>query len=105
MRVPIEQRLGGEDLTVLAEAALRYLFVDPGLLNGVKLAIGREPLERRDGAPDRRDAGDARSCGRAVHEHGAGSALAEPASEARAVQVEIVAQNVEQRRGGIDIDG
>ena len=40
----------------------------------------------------------------AVDVHGAGAALAEPAAEARALQREVVAQHVEQRGVGIDVD-
>jgi hypothetical protein len=41
VRIPIQQRLGGQDLTVLAIAALRYLVVDPSLLNGVEFTVAR----------------------------------------------------------------
>ena len=41
----------------------------------------------------------------AVDDHRAGAALAEPAAEPRALQAEIVAQDVEQRRRRIDVHG
>src|SRR5262245_61169877 len=47
-RITIQQRLRGHDLTVLAEAALRNLFVDPGLLHGMKPSIFGKPFERCD---------------------------------------------------------
>ena len=39
----VEQRLGGHDLPVLAKAALRDLFVDPGLLQRVQLTVLASP--------------------------------------------------------------
>ena len=49
------------------------------------------------------DRRDARPDGLAVDDDGAGAALAEAAAELRAAQLEIVAEDVEQRRGGIDV--
>jgi hypothetical protein len=40
----------------------------------------------------------------AVHDHRAGPALPRPAAEARRLQVEVGAQDVEQRRGGLDAE-
>ena len=48
LRVFVEQRLGGHDLPVLAEAALRHLLVDPGLLQRMQLAVLGQPFERGD---------------------------------------------------------
>ena len=48
IRIPVEQHLGGDDLPVLAEAALRHLLVDPGLLHGVQRSLLGEPFERGD---------------------------------------------------------
>ena len=96
---------------VLAEAALRSLLLDPGLLDRVKRVfrfVRREALllcpsrgqtfERGDflvgDARDRRNAG---AHFLAVDQNGAGSALRESAAELRTDQLEIVAQNVEQR--------
>ena len=67
--------------------------------NGWSLPSLRQTFERRDlGARDRGDRPDARAHGLALDDHGAGPALAEAAAEARAVQVEVVAEDVEQRR-------
>ena len=106
VRVAIEQRLRGQDLPVLAEAALRHLLVDPGLLHRVQLAVLRQPFERGDlGALHRGHRPDARPHRLALDEHRAGAALAEAAAEARALQAEVVAQDVEQRRRRVDVHG
>ncbi len=104
VRVLVEQRLGGEDLPVLAEAALRHLLVDPRLLHRMQPAVLRQAFERRDlGALHLRHRPDARPHRLALDQHGARAALAEAAAEARTRQVEIVAQDVEQRRGGLHV--
>ena len=48
MRILVQQRLGGHDLPVLAEAALRHLLVNPGLLQRVQLAVLGQSFERGD---------------------------------------------------------
>src|SRR4029450_1058193 len=101
----IEQRLGGEHLSVLAEAARGHLLGDPRLLDRMQLVVGGETRERRDLAPDGRHRHRARAHGGAVDDHRARAALSESAAEARTVQVEIVAQHVEQRRPRIDVHG
>ncbi len=96
----VEQRLGGEDLPVLAEPALRHLFVDPRLLQRMELAVLCQALERRDlGARDLRDRPDATSHRFTADQHGARAALAEPAAEARARKVEVVPKDIE---GGVE---
>ena len=47
-RVPIEERLGGHDDAVDAEAALHRLLVDERLLNRMRLVDRAETFERRD---------------------------------------------------------
>jgi hypothetical protein len=48
MRILVEQRLGGEDLPVLAVAARGHLLVDPGLLDRMERAVLGQPFERGD---------------------------------------------------------
>ena len=104
--VLVEQHLGGQDLAVLAEAALRHLLVDPRLLDRMQHAVFREPLERGDlGALHRRHRPDARAHRFALDDDRARAALAEPASESRPLQAEIVAQDVEQRSRRLDVHG
>src|SRR4051812_48828309 len=81
MRVPVEQRLGGHDLAVLTEAALRNLFVNPGLLQRVELSAGADPLEGRDLGANVRDRSDAGPGGHAVDDDGARATLSEAAAE------------------------
>ena len=99
-RVPVEQRLGGDQDAGQAIAALAGLLVEKGLLQRVRPVGAAEPLDRRD-----RFAGDGRHAalpqdfsGCAVDQHHAAAALLEPAAESRAHQAEMVAQHVEQRR-------
>jgi hypothetical protein len=47
MRVPIEQRLGRHDLTILTIATLRGLLLDPRLLQRMQFPVFRQTLERR----------------------------------------------------------
>src|ERR1043166_3339543 len=48
MGIFIQQHFGGQDLPVLTETALRNLFIDPGLLDRMKLAVPGESFERGD---------------------------------------------------------
>ncbi len=99
----VQQRLGGHDLAVLAKAALRHLFVDPGLLQRVEFPPFGESFERSDFSFHGRGRSNARPNRDAVHDHCARPALAQPATKSRPLQAEVVAKNVEQRRRGIDI--
>src|SRR5437773_2909901 len=103
-RVAVEQDLRGQDLAVLTEAALRYLLVDPRLLNRMQHTVLSQPFERGDlGALHAGDGSDARSNRFAFDDHGAGAALAESAAEPRPLQAEIVTEDVEQRSREIDV--
>ena len=87
----------------MAEAALRDLLVDPRLLQRMELPLLREPFERRDLALHARGRRDARAHGGAVDDDGARAALAQPTAEPRALQAEVVAKDVQQRRRRIDV--
>ena len=63
------------------------------------------PFERRDLAFDARRGRDARPDRDAVDDHRARAALPESAAEPRALQTEIVAQDVEERNGRLDVNG
>ena len=99
MRVPLQERGRGHDHPVGAVAALRRLVVDERLLDGVRLLDGAEALERGDRlvrrGERRCDAGPDRLVAEVDR---ARSTLGEPAAEARPVQVELVPQDVEERR-------
>src|SRR5262249_21154144 len=93
------------DHAVRAIAALRGLLVDEGLLQRMRLLDRAEPLERRHLALP--DLGNRRNAGarcNSVQEHRAGAALRKPATEFRTVELEIVAEHVEQGRVGLGID-
>src|SRR5581483_6580277 len=104
---------------VLAETAERGLLFDPRLLDRVKCLgsffggqfvllrpAGRQTFERGDfftgGGRQRSDAGPDFF---AVQEYGTGAALGHAAPELRAGKLEIVSQNIEQRRigGGVKL--
>src|SRR6185369_7619706 len=100
-----EERRGLHDHAVDAVAALRRLLLDERLLHQRGLLRRPQPLQR-DHLPraQLRDRQHARAYGLAVDQHGAGAALRQAAPELRAVQSEVVAQDVEERRVGFDID-
>jgi hypothetical protein len=51
-----------------------------------------------------RDRHHAGAHGRAVDKHRAGAALGEPAAELRAIELEVIAQHIEQRRVRLGLD-
>src|SRR5260370_36506702 len=85
-------------------AALRNVFFNPGLLDGMA-AIGGETFDGRDflagDAGDRRDAG---TRGLAVDVHGTSAAEGYAAAELRTGHVQRVAEHPEQRHVRADID-
>src|SRR5712691_12469701 len=105
IRIPVQQHLGRHDLPVLAETALRHLLVNPGPLYGVQLPSLGQSFERGDLALDGGTRRNARPNGSAVHDHGACPALTKSAAKPRALQFEIVAQDIEQRSRRVDIHG
>jgi len=98
-RVAVEQLFRRHNHAVDAVAALGGLLVDEGLLQRVQFAWRAEAFDRRDLASryraDRRDAGTDRL---AIDQHRASAALRQAAAEFGAVELEVVAQHVEQRR-------
>src|SRR5690606_17315300 len=86
VRIPVEQRLRGHDLAVLAVAALRHLLVDPRLLQGMQRAVLRQPFERRDLTAHLARGQAARAHRDAVDDDRAGAALGEAAAETRAFE-------------------
>src|SRR5579871_1428802 len=102
---------------VLAVTAMRYLHIDPGLLqrmqrrsgSGRALALSspesRKTLERSDALTrHRRHRGHAGAYLLAVQQHRAGATLRKTTAEAGAMQVELVMQNVKERsvKAGLD---
>ena len=100
MRVAREQRLCRDDHAVEAIAALCALLGDEGLLHRIGMLACAQAFERHDVAPDAAlDRNRAGPRGDAVDQHGARAAFTEPAAIFRSVQLEIVAQHVQQ--GGV----
>ena len=104
------EQIGGLDHhPVLAVTAMRHLHVDPRLLQrmqrrrssgraALRRPQRRQPFERRDALPaHRRHRRDARADLLAVQQHRAGTTLRKAATEARAMQVELVVQDVQER--------
>src|SRR6185436_10372713 len=105
-RVLIEKRLRGEDHAVQAEAALPRLLLDEGALDRMGPLRRAQPLEGRDlRAADAADRGHAGADRAAADDHGAGAALAEAAAEFRPAQREVVAEDVQERRCRVDVEG
>ena len=103
-RVLVEKRLGGKDDAIQTETALSGLLVDERLLERMRRlrraqAFKRDDLRAGHGA-HARDAGSDRL---AVGDDGAGTALSLAAPELRPTELQVVAQDLQQRRRGIDI--
>src|SRR5262245_388673 len=105
LRIAVEQLLGRHDHAVGTVAALRGLLLDEGGLQRMRIRDRAEPFDGGDLARRyRADRGDAGARCLAVDQHGAGAALRQSTAELGAVELEIVAQHVEQRRVGLGRD-
>src|SRR5262245_21699809 len=106
LRVLIEKRLGGENHAVQTVAALRGLLLDERFLNRMWLFRTAEPFERDNlGAVHGADRRAAAAHGAAVHDRSTRTALSETAAEFRSFQRQIVAEDVQQRGGRVDVHG
>jgi hypothetical protein len=101
----VEEHFRGHQDAVHAVAALCGLLLDERCLKRVRFLDRPEAIQRLDvligHGRDRNRAGAYRI---AVHDHRAGAALRQAATEPGAVLVEIVAQHVQQRRGWLSVD-
>src|SRR4029453_4126499 len=87
------------DHAIDAVAALRRLLLDEGTLQRMRFVERADAFYRRYLLfRGRADWGDGGTPPLPVDEHGAGTALCEPAAELRAIELEIVAKHIEQRR-------
>jgi len=101
----IEQRFGSHNHAVDAVAALHRLLVDEGLLDFVHLLSRAQAFEGSDRAIlGGAHLGHAGTDGVTVHDDGASAALRHTAAVFGSVELEIVAQDVEQRRFRIYVD-
>src|SRR5262245_63002862 len=104
LRVLIEKRLGGEHHAVQTVAALRGLLLDERFLNRMWLLRTAEPFERDNlSAVHGVDWRAATAHGAAVHDRSTRTALSETAAELRPLEGQIVAEDVEQRGGRVDV--
>lgn len=101
-----EEGDGRHDLTGLAVTALRHVFIDPGLLNGVASVVGSGyAFDGGDGlVGDVGDGGDARPDGFAVEVDGAGAAETHAATEFGAGKFGAFANHPQQGHRGIDVE-
>src|SRR3954463_8628781 len=104
-RVLIQKRFRRENHAAQAEPALSRLFLDERLLKGMRMLGGPKPFKSGDlRAVDSTDGCNARPYGTPAGEHRAGAALSKSATKLRPSQSKVVAQDVEQRSRGIDIN-
>src|SRR5579883_342763 len=97
MRVLVEQRGGAHDHPVRAVSALRRLFFDECGLQGMRRMLVPQSLDGRDPRPlDRCDRILTRPDRRLVEKDRTRTALSKPTAELRSVQLEPVAQDVQQ---------
>lgn len=96
-RIPIEQCFCSEQHAVAAVAALQCLLVQECPLNRMRCIDGANSFERRHvPACYRHGIDEAGACRGTIYQHGAGTTLAETATKLRAIQIEVVAQHVEE---------
>src|ERR1700722_12770752 len=106
LRVARQQCLRGHDHPAAAITALAGLFADERTLQHTRLSRSAQALDRRDPAlTGGADGKHARALFNPIHQHAARAALRLAAAEFRAVQVEVIAENVEQRRIGRSLYG
>src|SRR5579859_2696331 len=104
-RVGVQQDHRLHDHAVGAVAALGGLLLDERLLDRMELTIDHQALQRGYGLGHAADGHAARPNGAIADVHGAGAALAKAAAEARAMEAQLVAEDVQQRRivAGFDV--
>src|SRR5262249_16645858 len=105
LRVALEQRVRANDQAGYAEPALGRLFLDEGALHRPWICDRAEAFERPDpGALEDGNRNDAREYRPPFDEHGTRAALAQAAAVFGTVQLQVIAQHVEQGRCRIDVD-
>ena len=98
-RIAAEQRRGAHDDAGQAVAALARLLIDKGLLQRMRPRLAAQPLDRGDlPALHRRYRGVAGLDAAPVQQHRAASAHARAATEPGTFELQVVAQDVDERR-------
>jgi AcrR family transcriptional regulator len=100
----LEQRDRAHDLSGLAVAALRDLFIEPSLLNGMQLAVLFEPLDGDNWSGNAADRIGAGADGLSIDEHGACTTHGDAAAEFWPGYASQIAQGPEQRHVGLGIE-
>lgn len=94
----VDKYLGVHDVTVCTKPTLDRLLLDPCLLNRVRFFRRARTFKRGDpGTFKRTYRSYARTDGFSVSDNRAHATLTHAASEFRAVQVEIIAQDIKKR--------
>ena len=105
-RILVQKRLRRQDDAIQAKSALRGLLGDKSFLKWVGFFDGAQSLQRGDlRSLDGFYRGDARTDRGALDDHRASATLAQAATKFRAAKREVVAQNVKQWSGWINIQG
>ena len=103
--IAVQQGLGAQDKARRAEAALQRVVIDDGLLQRVQDAALGQPLDRRH--PFARDGQGQHQAGidrLAVHDDGAGTALADTAALFCPRQVTDIPQDIEKPQVFLHLD-
>jgi hypothetical protein len=90
--IMVEKGLGSKDDAAEAKAALRRLFLNEGLLDGMRLLWRTQAFQGHNfGCADGAEWSNAGTSCLTIHEDGAGAALTQAAAEFGAAQLEFVA--------------
>src|SRR5215813_4650996 len=104
VRVALEDLVRRHDHARRAETALESVLLPEALLDGVKLAVFGQALDRGDGGAiglDRKER--ARLHRQPIHEDGAGAALARVAADVRARETDHLTDVVDEKQSGLDL--
>src|SRR3954447_6618008 len=101
----LDKGIGAHHHARNAVAALGGLLLKKSPLQSTRLVAGSEALQGRD-LPvfDERHRRETREDRRPVDHHGAGAALAQAAAELGGMELQLIAEHVEERRVAFDID-
>jgi hypothetical protein len=106
MKILLEQRDCRHDHPGSAVSALQGFFVEKGLLHGVKLIAVRQTFNRSNLLlPNRGRFGDAGPLRFAANQHSTGAALAFATSVLCTGEIQLLAENAEERGLGIGFNG
>ena len=106
LRILVQENLGGEDDSINTKPALRRLLGDKRLLKGMQFVGRAQPFEGGNlRTVDGHHGCNAGADRLAFYDHRTRPALAQPAAEFCAAQLEVVTQDVEKRRSRVNVKG